>query len=116
MDEDVAVALQYTMQLSGERSPCVHGVVCGGVQIPDGKVEPVDAARLHRLTELGHAQHLELVVFDKAQDGARTSSLDRVQVEIKVSIPCGTKDTLTFLSGTKRDAQSAVSEGQVINA
>jgi hypothetical protein len=68
-------------------------VVCGGVQISNRKVEPVDAARLHRLAELWHAQHLEFVVFDQAQDGVGTPSLDRVHVEIQVSIPCGTKDT-----------------------
>ena len=65
---------------------------------------------------LWHAQHLEFVVLDQAQDGAGTPSLDRVHVEIKVSIPRGAKDTVAFLSGTKRDAKPSVSEGQVINA
>ena len=113
---DAATALQCGVQLRRNLSPSAHGLVCRGIQIPDRKVRPFDATRLHRLAELGHAQHLELVVFDQAQDGVGTPSLDRVQVEIKVSIPCGAKDTLAFLAGTKRDAQSPVSEGHVINA
>jgi len=79
-------------------------------------VEPVDAPRLYHLAELWHAQHLEFVVLDQAQDGACTPSLDRVHIEIKVSIPRGTKDTVAFLTGTKRDAEPSVSKGQVINA
>jgi hypothetical protein len=70
----------------------------------------------YRLAELGHAQHLEFVVLDQAQDGLGTPSLDRVHIEIKVSIPRGAKDTVAFLAGKKRDAQPSVSEGQVINA
>ena len=116
MHDNATAALQCAMQLSRKGGPPLHGVVCGGVQIRDRKVEPVDTPRLHGLAELGYAQHIEFVVLDQAQDGVGTPSLDRVHVEIKVSIPRGAKDTVAFLAGTKRDAQPSVSEGQVINA
>src|SRR6056297_2359260 len=66
MHDNAAATLQCAMQLSGKGGPSLHGVVCGGVQIPNRKMEPVDTPRLHRLTELGGAQHLEFVVFDQA--------------------------------------------------
>ena len=116
MHDNAAAALQYAMQLSGERSPCVHGVVCGGVQIPDWKVEPVDAAQLHRLAELWHAQHLEFVVLDQAQDGVGTPSLDRVHVEIKVPIPRGAKDTVAFLAWAKGQTELTVANWQAVDA
>ena len=56
------------------------------------------------------------MVLDEAQGGVGTPSLDRVHVEIKVSIPRGAKHTVALLSGTKRDAQPSVSKRQVINA
>lgn len=62
-----------------------------------------------------YAQHLELVDFDRAKDGVGTPSLDRIQVEIKVSFPYAAKDALAFLTGTKRHAQSAISDARVIN-
>ena len=68
---------------------------------------PVDAMAFERLTQIGHAEHLELVSLDQGQAQSRASVLDSLQVQLKVALPGRAEHAFAALAGAEGEANES---------